>query len=136
MENLIDSVQQFAQALENRNKNFKCLITPIITEALTGTAALPSVPVTAVQPQYITPQNFVLGDVNSGEKIYYYGLLTIGNNVNYASLLVGTTEFLRITKNSQVVEYFTDVKYYDANDVLVASPQGHFRGYCLTLVNK
>ena len=136
MENIIDSVQQFAQALENRNKNFKCLITPIITEALTGTAALPSVPVTAAQPQYITPQNFVLGDINSGEKIYYYGLLTVGNNVSYANLLVGTTEFLRITKNSQVVEYFTDVKYYDANNVLVASPQGHFRGYCLTLVNK
>jgi hypothetical protein len=132
MEYSLENAKQLAKALENRNKGFKVVIEELITEQLTGT---PTATDTVVVPGVIDSNvYFTSGDVNSGARVYYFGILTVGNNVDHAKLYISGTEFIEIQKNSQIVDFFTDVKYFDSSNVeLAVTPQGHFRGYRLSL---
>jgi len=75
-----------------------------------------------------------LNDLVEKEDIFYFGIITLGANVTKAILFDGDKEIIEIVKNSQIIEYFTKVKYYDDMDVeILTDVKGRFRGYEMTL---
>lgn len=76
-------------------------------------------------------------DLNSfshTDKIYYFGVISIGNNVEYCQVLTNNKKIIRGDKNSQIIEYFTDLKFYDALGVeITENVEGQFRGHSLNL---
>ena len=65
---------------------------------------------------------------------FYFGVLTIGSNVSYAILYdENDTEIIRITTNSQIIEIFSSVKFFDSGDLEISNQMGQFRGYVINL---
>ncbi|MDD7885754.1 hypothetical protein [Flavivirga sp. 57AJ16] len=71
-----------------------------------------------------------LNDILPKENRFYFGVLTVSENVVKAVLKNGLdNDIITITKNSQIVELFHSVEFLDAMDAELAQPYGQFRGF-------
>lgn len=104
----LDSVTQVVQALKNLNKAKTVNETPVL----------------------ITDLN----DISLQSNRYYFGILTVGTNVEKTILKDSSSnEIITIEKNSQIVDFFNDADFLDGGDVALVSPTGHFRGFEITI---
>ncbi len=75
-----------------------------------------------------------LGVLTQSPDTFYFGMLTLGSNAHKATLLDNDKEIIDIDTNSQIIEYFTSVVFYDAdNNQINSNVKGRFRGYQMTL---
>ncbi|WP_034039772.1 hypothetical protein [Wocania ichthyoenteri] len=75
----------------------------------------------------------IINDLNDVSKLsnrLYFGILTVGSNVTKAVLKdENDNEIITILKNSQIIEFFSEVSFLDDLDAELATPKGHFRGF-------
>jgi DUF917 family protein len=67
------------------------------------------------------------------DNTFYFGVLTIGNNIETAKLDFLNNQFINVEKNSQIIALFDKI-FIDQEiiDNKVPYPEGHFRGFILT----
>lgn len=71
-----------------------------------------------------------LNQIEFQDDRFYFGVLTVGTNVDKATLKdENGNEIISIIANSQIVEFFAQANFYDSTPSELANPVGHFRGF-------
>lgn len=64
------------------------------------------------------------------DNVFYFGVLTVGDTAENCALSVNEAEYIRVKSNSQIIDYFQNIEFYDVDDIeLIGAVKGHFRGF-------
>lgn len=98
----------------------------------------------SVLKKRFTDENFLtepfettnLNSLKESDGRFFFGVLTVGSNVEKATLLDTSKEIIDVVKNSQIIDFFTEVKFFDAsNTEITENVKGRFRGFEITIEN-
>ena len=103
----LDSVAHFEQILKDIYKGYKVETTPILIHNLNDISI-------------------------AKDNIYYFGVLTFGNNCLSNDIYFDQNKIINVGSDAQIIEGFSNV-VITANALPVEIPQGHFRGFIISI---
>ncbi|WP_299116886.1 hypothetical protein [uncultured Winogradskyella sp.] len=109
MQFTLDSVKHAKAVLKEKYKGEKINVTPLLEIDLSNLT-------------------------ESEEKVYYFGITTIGTNANNIIFYDSSTEkIIEVTQHNQIILLFNNIKSFDSDDNEVTAIKGQFRGFELRI---